>query len=154
MKKIFPFYLYPNFFKLIGIIAGVVGITLSHFLNIDYQLVFFFGLILIVFTKEKKETELIEKIRAETFKTISGYFLALLFVIYLMGVINTDISFPSSPFLFIGFPMILYLLYFNLLLIRNQSKDDEDRKSKRLGYVSWLAFALISGSIFGLKLLT
>jgi len=152
MKKIFPFYLYPNFFKLIGIIASLIGIFLSFFLNIDYQLVFFFGLILIVFTKEKKETELIEKIRAETFKTIIGYFLAFLFVIYLMGIINTDISFPCSPFLLIGFPMILYILYFNLLLIRNQGKDDADRKSKRIGYVLWLAFALISASIFAFKL--
>ncbi len=154
MKKLLPFYLYPNFLKTIGIIVSVAGIFLFLFLNKDYQLLFYFGLIFVIYSKERKESELIEKIRAETFKTIFGYFIAFLFVIFLIGIIYKDISFPCFSFLLVGFPMILYIFYFNLLLIINLGKEVENRKSVRLGYFLWLTFALINSLVFALTYLT
>jgi len=151
MKKILPFYLYPGYFKLIGIVISVTGIFLSLLLQPDYQMLFYFGLFLVIFAKQKEETELTVKIRGESFKTVLGYLLALMFVFYLMGILYKNFSFPTHIFLLVGVPMLLYLIYFNLLLLINVEKEAADRKNRRQGYLLWIVFALVSAGALSLQ---
>ncbi len=152
MKRIFPFYLYPNFFKLIGLIISITGIILSFFVTPDFQLLFILGLILIVFSKEKQESDLTVFARAETFKTIIGLYFSFLFVLFLMEIIYNNIPIPCGPFLLIGIPLIFYIVYFNLLLLINLDKA-ENRKKRRINYFAWLAFAILSSIIYGFLLI-
>lgn len=151
MKKILPFYLYPGFFKLIGIVISITGIFLSLLLQPDYQMLFYFGLFFVIFSKEKNETELTVKIRGESFKTVLGYILALMFVFYLMGILYDDFIFPTYIFLLVGVPMLLYIIYFNLLLLINVDKQADDRKNMRQGYLLWIVFALVSAGALSLQ---
>lgn len=153
MKKILPFYLYPYYFKIIGLLLGFAGLMLLLLLDPGFQLLFYFGLILIVFAKEKEESELVVKIRAESYKTVLGYWIALLIVLYLMEVIYTDFTFPCSPSLLIGVPLILYLIYFNLLQVVNAKKEDANQKGNTSGYLLWLLFAVVSTVVLALKFL-
>lgn len=153
MKKILPFYLYPYYFKIIGLLLGFAGLMLLLLLDPKFQLLFYFGLILIVFAKEKEESELVVKIRAESYKTVLGYLLALFIVLYLMEVIYTDFTFTSSPSLLIGVPLILYLIYFNLLQVVNAKKEDSNQKGNTTGYILWMVFAVVSAVVLALKFL-
>lgn len=153
MRKIIPFYLYPYYFKYIGIILSIAGLFLLLLLDPGYQLLFYFGLILIVFAKEKEESELVIKIRAESFKMVLGYWIALMTVIFLMEEIYTDFSVPCSPSLVLGVPLILYLVYFNLLQFINRRREDANHKGNTTGYILWLVFAVVITIVLAIKFL-
>lgn len=140
MKKIIPFYLYPNVFKKIGLVISLIGIILYLFQHQDFQLLYYLGLILIVFAKESSESDAVAEIRNETLRIVFGYFIGLIFTIFLVGIIYKDISFPHSPFLLVGLPLILCIFYFNLLLIIN--KAGGKGKNEKQGHILWLGFAL------------
>lgn len=153
MKKIIPFYLYPYFFKYIGLSLGIAGLLLLLILDPGYQLLFYFGLILVAFTKEKAESELVETIRAAAYKTVLGYFLALITVLYLMEVLYSDFLFPCSPAFLLGLPLILNILYFNLLLVLNRKKLEAHRKGIVTGYILWMLFVVIGAAVLAVKFL-
>ncbi len=143
MKKIFPFFLYPWYFKLAGLIISIAGIILMLVLNPDYQMLSYFGLILVIFSKEKEDTELEAAIRSQAYKTIFGYFIAYLFVVLLMEIIYDNIAFPANPFFLLGIPLILYIVYFNLLLLINRGKNKDSRKKAVPGYIFWLGYTVV-----------
>mgnify|MGYP001206385968 CR=1 FL=1 len=142
MKRIIPFFLYPNFFKTIGIIISIAGLSLYLFMGRNFELLAYFGLFFIVFTKEKSESDLTDKIRSASFKTVFGYILALEFVFFLMDILYEKFEFPFSAFLLVGAPLLLYILYFNVLLMYNQDAENPDRKKRNILNLSWILFSI------------
>jgi len=110
----FPFYYF--YVKYVGLAATLTGLVLTYFISPFYQALFYFGLFLIVFSREKNETEHIHHVRSEVFKSVFGLVIALGILLQLAEAL-TSFTLEITPFLYIGMPLMLYLLLFHTILV-------------------------------------
>lgn len=158
MKSITYFPLYHFYFKSIGLLASLVGLGLILVVNPQYQFLFYIGLLIAVFSKERTEAEFTGQIRAEVFKSVFGFTISFFIALHLTEVISKSFTVVMTPFLYIGLPLLLYLLVFYLTLVLkinvDSSQDLAENLSKhRRFYLIWFLIILIIAGVFMLKML-
>ncbi len=147
MKRITYLPLYHYYFKYFGLLVCLIGLGLFLFMNPQYQLLLYIGLLIIVFSKEKTESELTEQIRAEVFKSVFGFTIAFAIALHLTEVFSESFTVEMTPFLYIGLPLLLYLLVFyitHIFRININSSQDlvQNLRSHRLFYIIWFLIIL------------
>ncbi len=158
MKRITYLPLYHFYFKYLGLLLCLVGLGLLLLVNPQYQLLSYTGLLVLVFSKEKTESEIVESIRAEVFKTTFGFSISLAIALYITEVFSNNFTFAVTPFIIIGFPLLLYLLLFNITFILrinvNSSQDlGENLKNHRRFYIIWFFIILAITGLFIVRIL-
>ncbi len=158
MKRITYFPLYHFYLKYVGLLVSLVGLGLILLVSPQYQLLFYTGLLIAVFSKEKTESEFTESIRAEVFKSVFGFTISFFIALHLTEVFSEGFTVEMTPFLYIGLPLLLYLLVFYLTLVLkinvDSSRDLAENFSKhRRFYIIWLIIILIISGVFMLKML-
>ena len=153
MKSITLFPLSPYYFKYMGAFVCLTGLVLAALLNPNFELMFYAGLLILVYTKEREESETTRQIRSEVFKMVFGYTLSLGLALQITDAISDGFNFEPGVFLVIGVPLILYLLVFYLVSIFRIPVDSsmdirQNMKNHRLLYISWLLIMLAIGGIF------
>jgi len=159
MKSFTYLPMYHHYLKYAGLLVSLVGLGLSFFLDPQYQLLFYVGLLIIVFSKEKSESEFIESIRAEVFKFVFGFTISLAIALQLTEVFSKTFTVVMTPFLIIGLPLILYLIVFYMTLVFkinvNSSQDlTENLKNHRRFYFIWFLLILAITVVFIVRILT
>lgn len=157
MKSISYFPLYHSKFKYLGLVLCLVGLVLFLLINPQYQMLSYIGLLIAVFSKESVESEIIESIRAEVFKTVFGFTISLTIALYITEGLSKSFTFYVTPFLIVGLPLLLYLLIFNLTLafkIKVDSSHDlaTNFKNHRHLYLVWIVIILAITSVLVLRI--
>ncbi len=158
MKSITFLPLYHSTFKYLGLGICLVGLGLIFLVNPHYQLLSYAGLIMMVFSKEKVESELIRSIRAEVFKSVFGLTISLVLALYITEVLSKSFTFQVTPFISIGMPLLLYLLvfYFTLILKINVDSGQDfatNFKNHRRFYGVWFLILIAVTGVFIVRLL-
>ena len=157
MKRITYFPLYHFYFKYLGLLLCLVGLGLLLLVNPQYQLLSYAGLLVMVFSKEKSESEFTGSVRAEIFKSVFGFTISLAIALQLTEVFSESFTVVMTPFLIIGLPLLLYLLLFNISLILrinvNSSQGlGENLKNHRRFYMIWFLIILAITGMFLIRL--
>ena len=157
MKSItfFPFTHY--YFKFAGLLLSLIGLVLSLFLNPDYELLLYSGLLIMVFSREKYESELTGYIRSEVFKTVFGFTLSLAIALHITEVMSEGFELEMTAFMVIGLPLILYLLLFYMVSIFRIKVDSsldvsQNLKNHRDLYLVWFLITLVLAIAIILKI--
>ncbi|MCD4711070.1 MAG: hypothetical protein K8R52_09500 [Bacteroidales bacterium] len=156
MRSITLFPFSHHLFKQIGLAIALAGLVLFMLLSPPFQLLFYSGLVLMVFSREKHESETIQKARAESFKSVFGFTICLFIALHLTGVLSDGFIPDIGPFLCIGLPLLLYLLLFHtILLIKiniNSSLNlvENIRNHKRF-YIIWFTITLLLSTLYILR---
>lgn len=156
MRSITLFPFSHHLFKQIGLAIALAGLVLFMLLSPPFQLLFYSGLVIMVFSKEKQESEVTERARAESFKSVFGYTICLFIALHLTEELSDGFIPEVGPFLYIGLPLLLYLLLFHtILLIKinvNSSQDlvENFRNYKRF-YIIWFTITLLLSTLFILR---
>lgn len=156
MKRITYLPLYHFYFKYFGLLVCLIGLGLFLLVNPQYQLLLYIGLLIIVFSKEKTESEFTEQIRAEVFKSVFGFTISLAIALHLTEVFSENFTIEVTPFLCIGLPLLLYLLVFyitHIFRINMNSSQDlvQNLRSHRLFYIIWFLIILTILSLLIIK---
>ena len=152
MKTFSYLPLYPYYVKYAGLLISGTGLVLIFLAGTDYELLLYAGLILMVFSGERTETDLTQSIRAESFKTTFGLLISFSMGLYLTSLISGNFEFQWTPFLTIGLPLLFYLLIFNLSLIfririnSNKLIGENIRNQRRL-YIITVCIILVISSL-------
>jgi hypothetical protein len=148
MKSITFFPLSHHLVKQAGLAIAVAGLVLSVLCSPPFQLLFYSGLLLMVFSREKHESELSKEARAESFKTVFGYIISLFIALHLTAELSDGFNPEPGPFLYIGLPLLLYLLLFHFILLikinvnSSQNLTENIKKHKRF-YIIWFSITLL-----------
>jgi hypothetical protein len=147
MKAITFFPLSPYPFKVAGAVLALAGLILNLTVNPHFELLLFTGLLLMVFSKERNESEAVKAVRAELFKSVFGYTLSLTIALHLTGLISEGFSADLPPMYYIGFPLLLYLMLFYGILALKLNVDSnldmlENAKDHRPLFITWAFLAL------------
>lgn len=151
MKSIAYIPLYHSYFKYIGLMASLAGSGLFLFRDPAYQFLIYAGNLIIIYSRERKESLFTGQVRAEVFKSVFGFTLSMDTALCLTELWSEGFTIHWTPFLVIGLPTCLYLsaFYLTLLLrIRVNSSQDLHRNlvSHRRIYLVWTLVILgISG---------
>lgn len=137
----------------------LVGLGLLLLVNPQYQLLSYIGLLVMVFSKEKSESEFTGSVRAEIFKSVFAFTISLAIALQLTEVFSESFTVVITPFLIIGLPLLLYLLLFYLTLIFkinvNSSQDlAENLRNHRRLYVIWFFIILAIAGLLIVRILT
>lgn len=92
---------------------ALAGLLLCLMLDPRFQYLLYSGLVLVVFSKEKTESEFISSIRAEVFKSVFGFTLSVSIALHLTEQLTGGFSADLPAAYEIGFPLLLYLALFN-----------------------------------------
>ena len=157
MKSITFFPLYHHYFKYVGLLFSLIGLALVLFLDPHYELLLYSGLLIMVFSKEKNESEASGLIRSEVFKTVFGFTLSLAIALHITKVLSESFEFEMTVFLGIGLPLLLYLLIFyivSIFRIKVDSSQDfaENLKNHRRFYFIWFIIAVAISGVLILKI--
>ncbi|MEN8227753.1 MAG: hypothetical protein ABFS38_06320 [Bacteroidota bacterium] len=157
MKSITYLPLYHYYFKYLGLLLCLVGLGLLLLVNPQYQLLSYIGLLIIVFSKEKSESDFTEAIRAEVFKSVFGFTISLAIALQLTELFSESFTVVITPFLIIGLPLLLYLLMFYItLIIKININSDQDLaenlKNHRRFYLIWFIIILAIAVLFIVRL--
>lgn len=156
MRKITYFPLMPYPVKYLGGVMALSGLLLFLFLQPDYQILLYAGLLLVAFSRERNDSEYISQVRSELFKTVFGFMLSLTIALHLTEILSEGFEAEMPPFYYMGVPLLLYLILFYSTLIFRVEVDpslDVVRNLKlhsRL-YGWWLAIAILVTALLGLK---
>ena len=147
MKHLTFFPLSPYGFKFAGSVLALAGLALFILQNSNYQLIIYAGLLVMVFSKERRESEYVAAVRAEIFKSVLGFTLSLTIALHLTGWLADEFSADLPPFYYIGFPLFLYLILFYgslLLKVQPDSSVDFVENAKRFPriYVPWMLLVI------------
>ncbi len=147
MKQVTLFPLSPFSFKYVGAAISVAGIMLMIFLGPGYQLLLYAGLMILVFSKERKESAYVASVRAEVFKSVFGFTLTLTIALHITEWLSEGFVTDLPPVYLIGFPLLLYLiLFYGLLILRvevDSSRDfTENLHAHPRLYLPWLLIAI------------
>jgi hypothetical protein len=147
MKHFTFFPLSPFGFKYAGALLTVAGLVLFILLNSNYQFIIYAGMLVMVFSKERHESEYVAAVRSEIFKSVLGFTLSLTIALNLTGWLAEDFSAELPPLYYIGFPLFLYLILFYgslLLKIEPDSSADFVENAKRFPRVviPWMLLVL------------
>ena len=158
MKRITYLPLYHFYFKYLGLLLCLAGLGLFLLVNPQYQLLSYIGLLVIVFSKEKSESDFTESIRAEVFKSVFGFTISLAIALQLTEAFSKSFTVVMTPFLIIGLPLLLYLLTFYITLVLkikvNSTQDlAENLKNHQQYYLILFFIILAIAGVFIVKIL-
>ena len=158
MKSITFFPLSPYYFKYIGLVLTLLGLGLVLFLTPQFELLLYAGLLIIVYSKEKDESETSSLIRNEAFKSAFGIILSMAIALFSTVALTDSYVYVVTPFLYIGLPLLLYLLIFNIISILkinvNSYQDlSQNFRYHRRFYIIWLALIITIFCVLVLKIL-
>jgi hypothetical protein len=147
MKQVTFFPLSPYYFKYIGLATGLGGLLLMILLDVQFQLLLYTGLLIMVFSRERNDTEYVASVRAEVFKSVFGFTLSLTLALHLTEWLSEGFDADLPTLYLIGFPLLLYLLLFYGTLVSktevNSSVDFAGNLKKYPWvYVPWLFIAV------------
>ena len=148
MRKITYFPLSPYPVKYLGWLMTLAGVILFLFLHPDYQLLLYAGLLLVAYSRERKETEYIAQVRAEAFKSVFGFMLSLTIAVHLTEVLSSGFEADLPLFYYAGLPLLLYLLLFYGTLLLKAEVDSsldviQNLKQHRRLYTWWLLVSIL-----------
>ncbi|MGW8317192.1 MAG: hypothetical protein ACWGNV_16465 [Bacteroidales bacterium] len=156
MRKItyFPLLSYPV--KYLGGLMALSGLLLFLFLQPDYQILLYTGLLLVVFSRERNDSEYISQVRSELFKTVFGFMLSVTIALHLTEIVSEGFEAEMPPFYYMGVPLLLYLiLFYGTLLFRIEVDSSLDvvrnLKLHRRLYSWWLVIAIVVATLLGLR---
>jgi hypothetical protein len=137
----------PYYFKYIGLATSLGGLLLMILLDVQFQLLLYTGLMLLVFSRERNDTEYVASVRAEVFKSVFGFTLSLILALHLTEWLSEGFEADLPPLLLIGFPLLLYLVLFYGSLVSKTAVDSSadfagKLKRHRRVYVPWLLIAV------------
>jgi len=138
MQKITYFPLSPHAFKYVGVLMALAGLLLYLLLDPRFQYLLYSGLVLVVFSKEKSESEFVASVRAEVFKSVFGFTLSVSIALHLTEQLSAGFSANLPPAVEIWFPLLFYLvLFYGSLILRVEVDSSMDfvgnmRKHRRL----------------------
>jgi len=147
MKKLFLLPYYPNYVKYAALLVALAGMFLAYFLNPEFQSLFYLGLFLIISSREKIETEHVRRVRAEVFRTVFELTMVLGIALMLTELLS-DWDLVISPFLYIGLPLLLYLLLYYFILsfrvhVSSEDQIDEKYEINRKSFRFWFTLIFI-----------
>ncbi|MCB8995634.1 MAG: hypothetical protein H6538_08495 [Bacteroidales bacterium] len=148
MKPTTYFPLYPSVFKYIGGLISLAGVILLVISNREFELLVYLGLLLIAFSREKSEDQPIINARNDVFKTVLGIYLSVMLALNLVEILSPSFVFIPEPLVYIGFPLMLYLIVFYLSLLFKVNLDSsvsigENIQNHRGLYLIWLLVVVI-----------
>jgi len=157
MKRITFFPLTHHYFKYAGLMASLLGLGLALFHDTRFELLLYTGMLIMVFSRERNETELTERIRNEVFKSIFGFILSLAIALYITESVSDNFVLEVTPFLFIGLPLVLYLLLYYIILFFKIEVDSSmelvrQMKNHRRAYMVWFLVILVIMSVWVLRM--
>lgn len=140
--------LYNYFFKYIGLLLSISGLALVLLDYSKFEILIYFGLLIIAFAKEKTENQNTVNARNEVFKSIFGFYLSLMIALNLVQIFSPDFIFQPGPFIYVGIPIILYLLLFYVSLLLNVNLDSsvelsENIRGHRKFYFTWVLLVIL-----------
>ncbi len=155
MKQIAYVPLYHFRFKYVGLLTSFAGLALFLFKDPRYQLLIYAGSLVIIFSRERNETEFTALARAEVFKSVFGLSLSLAIALCMTEIFSVEFSLQWTPFLVIGLPIFLYMLMFYITLafkIRVESSQEviQNLRIHRRFYLFWILITLV---VLGLLLI-
>jgi len=156
MRKITYFPLSPYPVKFLGGLMALAGLLLFLFLQPDYQILLYAGLLLMAFSSERNDSEYISQVRAEVFKSVFGFMLSLTIALYLTEILSEGFEAEMPQFYYVGLPLLLYLiLFYGTLLFRAEVDPSLDvvrnLKLHRRLYTWWLVIAVVVTALLGLR---
>lgn len=156
MKKITYFPLSPYPVKYLGGLMALAGLLLYLFLQPDYQLLLYTGLLLVAYSREMNDSEHISQVRAEAFKTVFGFMLSLTIALHLTETLSAGFEAQMPLFYYVGVPLLLYLiLFYGTLLLKidvDSSRDVlQNLKTHRRLYTWWLLIAVVVSVVLVMK---
>jgi hypothetical protein len=156
MKSVTYFPLSPHGFKYVGIVMALSGLGLYLFQNQQYQLLLYTGLLVMVFSRERHESSFVAAIRGEVFKSVFGFTISLTIALHLTALLSEGFSADLPPLYYIGFPLLLYLILFNISLMLKVEVDSsldfvENLKIHRRPYVVWALIVLVISLVLILR---
>jgi cytochrome c biogenesis protein CcdA len=111
----------------VGALLSLAGLLLCLLLDPRFQYLLYFGLVLVVFSKEKTESEIVSSVRAEVFKSVFGFTLSFSIALHLTEQITKGFSADLPAAYEIGFPLLLYLvLFYGSLIFRVEVDSSMD----------------------------
>lgn len=146
MKRITFFPFYPHYAKYAGLSTALAGLILTYLLSPEYQVLFYLGLFLIIFSEEKNESVHIHHVRTEVFKSVFGLSLALGIALKTAELVSSSYVVVITPFLYLGLPLLLYLLLFYFILafkVRVSPADTVIEDKPRSGKLNRIWFTII-----------
>jgi hypothetical protein len=148
MKKITFFPLSPHPVKYLGWLLALAGLILLLFLDPDYQLMLYAGLLITAFSRERNDTAYVNEVRLEAFKSVFGFLLSLTIALHLTEVLSEGFTAELPLFYYTGFPLLLYLLlFYGTLLLRAEVDSSMDViqnwKNNRRLYRVWFLISLV-----------
>ena len=147
MKQIAYVPLYHFRFKYVGLLASFAGLALFLFKDPRYQLLIYAGSLVIIFSRERIESEHTALARAESFKSAFGLSLSLAIALSVTELLSVGFSLHWTPFLIIGLPIFLYMVLFYITLafkIRVESSQEviQNLRIHRRFYLFWFLMVL------------
>ncbi len=148
MKRFTFFPLASFYVKYVGLFFVLAGITLFLWLDPRFQVAVYLGLFLLVFSRERTEDELTARYRAESFKTAFGLTMVLWIALHLTEWISPGYEVTLIPFLYMGVPLLIYLLIFYLSSLLNLEAESaqgvwENIRNNRKFYLIWTMFTAV-----------
>ena len=159
MSRFTYFPLYKYYYKFFGLAISLIALLLVLTINESYELLFYFGLLLIVFSKEKLENEKILNTRNTVVKASFGFYISLMISLNIVEFFTTNFIFNPSQFIYIGLPLIFYLVVFYLSLIFNVRLDSSIElkenilHNKNIYIVLFSVIVVLSSLYFVLKII-
>ena len=153
MKPITYFPLYNYYFKYLGLILSLLGLTLFLVSDSEFEILIYLGLLIIAFAKEKTESQYTVNARNEVFKSIFGFYLSLMITLNIVQFITSDFLFQPGTLIYIGLPLILYLMVFYISLIFKVNLDSsvdlsENIGSHRILYIIMVLAIILISSVY------